>query len=290
MLDMIIAMIPSAVLAIVYWGVDALRVMALSVAVAVLAESLCCRIMGRKNSVDDLNAVLVGLLLAFLLPAGAAWWVVVVGAALSICLGKMVFGGIGANPVPAALVGYAALSVCWGLYVDPDAVQLATSWSDPLTRLKFFGPEGISGFSYVDLLLGRQIGGLGSANVGMVLIGGLYLVARRTVRWQIPVAFLVGTAVIAGLFYLADPEKYASPLFHLLTGSVMFAAFFLATDGACSPSRPLPMFIYGFLGGALVVLIRVYGMYVDGTGFAVMLAALVVPYCVLLRPKPFGVR
>ena len=290
MLDIIIAMLPSAALAIVYWGVDALRVMALAVAVAVLAEAACCRLMGRKSSIDDLNAVVVGLLVAFMLPAGVAWWVVVVGVGLSICLGKMVFGGIGANPVPAALVGYAAISVCWGIHVDPDTVQLATSWSDPLTKLKFFGAAGIEKFGYADLLFGRQIGGLGSANVGMILLGGLYLVARRTVRWQIPLAFLLGTAVVSGLFYMAAPETYAPPLFHLLTGGVMLAAFFIATDYACSPSRTAAMFLYGVLGGALVVLIRVYGMHVDGTAFAVLLASLVVPYCVLLRPKPFGVK
>lgn len=290
MLDMLIALIPSAALAIIYWGVDALRVMALAVAVAVLVEAACCRLMNRKISIDDLNAVVVGLLLAFMLPAGAAWWVVVVGTALSVCLGKMIFGGLGANPVPAVLVGYAAISVCWGIHVDPDTVQLATSWSDPLTKLKFFGAAGIDRFSYFDLLLGRQIGGLGSANVGMILLGGLYLVARGTVRWQIPLAFLVGTAAVSGLFYLTAPEMYAPPMFHLLTGSVMLAAFFIATDSACSPSRTAAMIIYGLLGGALVVLIRIYGMHVDGTAFAVLLASLVVPYCVLLRPKPFGVK
>lgn len=290
MLDMLIALSPSAVLALVYWGVSALRVMALAVAVAVLAEAACCRLMERKISVGDLNAVVIGLLFAFLLPAGAAWWVVVVGTGLSVCLGKMVFGGIGANPVPAVLVGYAAISVCWGIYVEPDTVQLATSWSEPLTKLKFFGPAGIERFSYTDLFIGRQIGGLGSANVGMLLIGGLYLVARKTVAWQIPLAFLAGTAAVAGLFYAVDPAIYAPPLFHLLTGSVMLAAFFIATDSACSPSRTLAMIIYGVLGGGLVVLIRVYGTHVDGTAFAVLLAALVVPYCVLLRPKPFGVK
>jgi electron transport complex protein RnfD len=159
---------------------------------------------------------------------------------------------------------------------------------DPLVRLKYFGAAQVADIGYEKLLLGEQISALGAGQTGALLLGGLYLLIMGVRRWEISVSFLLGVICMAGVFYIINPEQYAHPLFHLLTGSTILAAFFLATDPSCSPNRPLAMLIYGFMGGCLVILIRVYGIYTDGVPFAVLLINLLAPQ-LDIQPKPFGV-
>lgn len=288
MLDIIIALMPAAVMAVVSFGMDAARVMALACATAVIAEALCCKAMGRVSSVDDYSALGSGLLFAFLLPASAPWWLVMAGAAATICLGKMVFGGLGGHPLCPPLVGWAVCRISWKASMDIDMSMLRADLFYPLTQLKYLGLGAISRFSYADLFLGRQLGGLGSAQAGALLLGGLYLLARRRIRPDIPLSFLAGVFLLALLYYQSDPAAYAPPLFHVLTGAVMLGAFFLATDCASSPVGHIPMVLYGLLAGALVMIIRVYGVYPDGVPFAILLANLVTPLLDRIRPRPFG--
>lgn len=287
---MLAGLAPAVLSALWNWGLPAARVMALCVAAAVLTEALCQKVMGRELSIDDFTAVNSGLLLAFLLPAAAPWWLVMLGAFVAVTLGKMAFGGLGANPVNTPLTGWAVLFLSFPLLMDPNAMQLATDFVDPLARLKYFGASAADAVPFQDLLLGRQIGGLGASQAGALFLGGSFLAARGIVRWQISLGFFLGVAGLGALSYMMDPALNASPFFHLCTGSVMLGGFFLATESANAPSRPLPMFIYGLLGGALVIIIRKYGSYVDGTPFAILLINLLTPYLDMIRPKPFGAR
>ncbi len=284
----LIALIPAMGMAFWHWGLPAARVMALAMATGVLVEAACQHIMKREPSVDDFSAVISCLLLSFLLPAAAPWWIVVLGAGLCITLGKMAFGGLGANPVNAALVGWALLYVSWPVLMDPNAMQLSTSYVDPLVQLKYFGAESVKDFPIVDLLLGKQIGGLGAAQALGLLVGGVYLSFRGMIRWEIAGSFIVGVGAMAVIYHAIDPTLYAAPVFHLLTGSTLLGAFFLATEAASSPNRQIPMLIYGLLGGALVIIIRVYGIYTDGVPFAILLVNLLSPLLDLIKPKPFG--
>ncbi len=287
---MLAAMLPAVGFAVWNWGLPAVRVMCLCVAICVAVEALCQKLMGRELAIDDFTAVCSGLLLAFLLPADSPWWIVTLGAVVSITLGKMVFGGLGANPVNTTLVGWAVLFVSFPMYMDPNAAQLGTTFVDPLVRLKYFGAEAASRIPLSDLLLGHQINGLGAGQTGALLLGGAILCMRGIVRWQAVLGFLLGVAVLAAAFHAADSTVNASPLFHLCTGSVMLAAFFLVTDPANAPARPLPMFLYGLIGGALIITIRKYGVYTDGTPFAILLVNMLAPLLDMIRPKPFGVR
>jgi electron transport complex protein RnfD len=286
----ILALVPAAVMAVVYYGLPALRVMALSCATAVAVEALCCRVMDRESSVDDFHAVLVGLLLAFLLPAMAPWWLVVMGSALAIIIGKMFFGGLGGNPLCPAVVGWAIVALSWKTQADPDAMVLSTMLVNPLTQLKYLGLEAAGQVSLTDMLLGRQLGGLGATQVLALFAGGFYLISRGLLRCYVPLAFLAGVLLAGLAFSLADPGAQPGPLFHLFTGSVVLAAFFLATDPSSSPVTRPGMIAFGLTAGVMTVLIRVYGIYPDGTPFAVLFAALFTPVFDLLRPKPFGAR
>jgi electron transport complex protein RnfD len=220
MQQQILALLPAAVMAVVYYGFPALRVMALACATAVAVEALCCRVMNRAVSVDDFHAVLTGLLLSFLLPAMAPWWLVVIGATVSIFVGKMLFGGLGGNPLCAPLVGWAILSLSWKTQMDPDAMGLATTLVDPLTQLKYLGLAAAQKMSYLDMLLGRQLGGLGAAQVLALLAGACYLVPG--------VCLGCSSGVLPGrgirhrpVYFLIDGGAYPNPIFHLFTGSVV---------------------------------------------------------------------
>ncbi|MCQ2444387.1 MAG: RnfABCDGE type electron transport complex subunit D [Mailhella sp.] len=289
-LHTLLALAPAAVLAVMQWGIPAARVMALAMLAAVLTETACRRAMGAKMTWgEDGTSAITGLLLAFLLPASAPWWIVVLGAAGAVGIGRMAFGGYGANPVCATLVGWALIYVSYPLPMDASATLLSTDLIDPLAKLRAFGADAV-GLSSLDLLLGRQLGGLGAAQSGAILLGGIYIAARGIVHWQIPAAFLLGTAATASVFWIADPAAHAGPLFHIFGGSTMLAAFFLATEGSCSPHRVIPMWIFGLIGGALVVIIRTFGSYPDGAPFAVMLINLLAPMCSVIPTFPFGYR
>lgn len=296
MRDKVIALVPAAAMAVFMFGLPAARVLALAGGTAVLAEILWEKALGRSIRVYDMTSLTIGFLFAFLLPAGAPWWLVVVGSALAVILGRQVFGGLGCNPLCPALVGWAAMTISWPVYMDPTAMNLGSSFIDPLLRIKYFGyaslPEGVE----IPLLLGQQLGGLGSAQVGAVLLGGLYMCFRKAVRWEIPLAFLVSVLLVGGIFwhFAADmginPAIAAPPHLYLLTGSTMFAAFFLATDPSSSPVAVGGMMLYGFLGGTMLVLIRIFGIYPDGAPFAILVAALVTPMFDLVRRAPYGKR
>lgn len=285
---MLLALVPVVAMAVWHWGLPAARVMALAVSTGVLVEMLCQKIMRRDYAVNDFSAVVACLLFAMLLPAAAPWWLVMLGSALCITLGKMAFGGLGTNPVNTTLVGWALLFLSWPVLMDPNAMQLSTDFIDPLVRLKYFGAAAVADISALDLILGKQIGGLGAAQIAGVFLGGSYLAARGIIRWEIVLSFFVGVVGVAAIYNTINPALYASPLFHLCTGSTLLGGFFLATEPASSPDRQIPMMIYGLMGGALVIIIRVYGVYTDGVPFAILLINLLTPQLDRIRPRPFG--
>lgn len=286
-----IALIVVIAMAVWHWGISVLGVVGLSALFSMLTEEFWNKIMGRHSTLNDGTAFVSGVLLACLLPANAPFWLVIIGAFCAITFGKMAFGGYGANPVSTVCVGWAMIFVSFPIYMDPNAMLLQTDFIDPLVRLKYFGPDFmVNSVSFTDLLLGKQIGGLGSVqNLGIIL-GGIYLIATGVIRMEIVVFFVIGVLLLGGILNMYNPELYVNPFYHLLTGSTLFCAFFLATECASAPDRAMGMRLYGLMGGILVVVIRTYGIYTDGAPFAVMLINLLSPYFALIQPKPFGVK
>jgi electron transport complex protein RnfD len=286
--DFLLALIPAAVLASAQFGFAAARVMALAGAIAVLTEALCLKIMARDVSVDDYSALLTGLLFAFLLSPSAPWWLVTIGSSLSVLLGRIFFGGLGGSPLCAPLVAWAVCKISWPRAMDVDLSMLDSELVYPLGQLKYLGPEVVFHFNYIDLLLGKQLGGLGSAQIIGIVLGGLYLIMRKHIRPHIPLAFLAGISITAWITFLIDPTQNAGPIFHLLAGSAVYGAFFLATDYASSPVGRIPMILFGLIAGILVIIIRAYSVHPDGVPFAILLANLLTPLLDRIRPKPFG--
>ena len=157
-----------------------------------------------------------------------------------------------------------------------------------MTALRAFGPEFIDKYNLGDLFIGRQTGGLGVTCGLAIIIGGIYLIARGFIRWEIPLGYIAGIIVTALIFKIAAPDQFAGPGFHLLTGYTLFGAFFLATDDSTSPVNPLPMLIFGLLGGFMTILIRNIGAYPDGTFYAILIINLVNPLVDKIRPKAIG--
>jgi len=290
MIETILALSPAVLMAIMHFGLEAARVIALSCVVAVVTEAISLKITGRDITIDDHSSLLTGLLFAFLLPASAPWWLVIIGSSLSIILGRILFGGPGASPLCAPLVAWAVCKISWKYLMDIDLSTLNTELIYPLSQLKIYGPAAVAQFNFLDLFLGKQLGGLGAVQILGVVVGGMYLIVRRYMRTHIPLAFLTGVFLTASIYFLIDDTKYANPFFHLMTGSVIFGAFFLATDFASSPVGHIPMILFGLIGGILVIIIRVYSVYPDGVPFAILLANLLTPILDKIRPKPFQTK
>lgn len=287
-LETILALLPAAAFAVWHYQMMAVRVLALSCFTAVITETICLYIMKRDVEADNYTTLLSGLLFGFLIPPASPWWMVIAGSAISIIIGRMIFGGLGTSPLCAPLVGWAILTISWPDLMDFDMTMLASELTYPLSQLKNFGPETLAEYPLKDLFLGLQLGGTGAAQTGAVLLGGIYLLSRKVIRPDIPFSFVTGVTLAAFIFYLVNPLEYASPEYHLLCGSTLFGAFFLATDTSSSPVGHIPMITYGLTAGILVIIIRTYGIYPDGVPFAILLANLMTPLFDKIRPKPFG--
>jgi electron transport complex protein RnfD len=290
--DVILAALPAVVFGICQYGASALGVVAFSISCAMLWELLLNKAMKRPVSIGDGNAAVIGLLFAMLLPASAPWWTVVIGTFLAIVVGKQIYGGLGSNPFNPVLVAFAIVMLSWKGIVNFDEAlvnyDLGFLMVYPLGAVKHLGASAALNYDFCDLLMGRQSGGIGSTfGLGLIL-GGIYLILRGSIRWEIALSFLLGVVVTAHLFHLSDPDRYAGALFHLLTGYTLIGAFFLATEDSSSPVNFIPMLIYGACGGVLTVLVRSIGSFVDGAVFAILMMNVANPLLDKIRPRAIG--
>ncbi len=287
-----IAALPALLVGVYWYGFPALGVIALSISSAVLWELLMNKVMKRPITIADGNAALIGLVFAMLVPATFPWWAVLTGTFVAVVIGKQIFGGIGGNAFNPVAVSMAILMISWkDLFDFNEALvfyNLNFDAAYPLASLKHFGVESIHHLSLTDLLLGRQTGGVGAACGLALILGGLYLILRGIIRWEIVFSFLGGVFVTALIFNLNNPDQYAGPAFHLLTGYTLVGAFFLAPEDSSSPVNFIPMLIYGAVCGLMTVLIRNIGVYVDGVIYAVLIANLISPLLDKIKPKAMG--
>ena len=293
--DVVLALVPALAVSTYVLGWRVLMITAISIASCVLFEYLIQRFLLKgRTTIGDLSAVVTGLLLAFNLPAGIPWWIVVIGALVAIGIGKMTFGGLGCNPFNPALTGRIFLLVAYPVQMTDwtTGVPDALSGSTMLANVKA-GAVSLGEVDYVALLSGHMNGSMGEIGALALLLGGVYLLWRRVISWHIPVAVL-GTMMVFSLC-VAIPDGGAMlwqmPLFHVLAGGAMLGAIFMATDYATSPMTHKGMIIYGVGIGLLTMIIRLWGAYPEGMSFAIFIMNAVTPlinkYC---RPKRFGTK
>ena len=290
--QIILATLPALGMGFYHYGIPAVGVVALAVSSAMSWELLMNVLMKRPISIGDGNAAVIGLLLAMLLPATTPWWIILAGTFVALVVGKHVFGGLGCNPLNPTLVALAILFLSWEGLLDFDArlvnYNLPFEMAYPLSALKNFGISVVPNYSLLSVFMGQQSGGIGAAFGLGLIIGGLYLILRGYIRWEISLSFLAGVVLTAWAFNLADSKLYAGPIFHLLTGYTLIGAFFLATEDSSSPVNFLPMLIYGACGGVLTVLIRNIGAFDDGVMFALLMMNVANPLLDKIRPKAMG--
>lgn len=304
MRNVIIALVPAYLCSIVFFGVGALVVSAVSIISCVLFEYLIqVYVLKKPNSVGDLSAVLTGLLLAMNLPSNLPWWMVVIGAFIAIGVGKMCFGGLGCNPFNPALVGrvFLLLSFPAAMTTWPLPKLLPATYTDAETGATVLSlikegalADAASGATvklptYTDMLLGNMGGSMGEISAIALLLGFIFLLATRSITWHIPVSILATVAIFGGILYLADPSAYMDPLTQLLSGGMLLGAIFMATDYVTSPMTKRGQIIYGIGIGIICVVIRCFGSYPEGMSFAILIMNAVTPLInYYVKPKRFG--
>jgi electron transport complex protein RnfD len=287
-----LAALPAVLMGLFYYGTPAIAVAALSVSSAIGWELAINKVTKQTITIGDGNAALIGLLFAMLVPATMPWWAVLTGTFIAVVIGKHIFGGIGGNVFNPVVLAVAILAISWKYLLDFDAALLnydpGFMMAAPLVKLKAFGVDAVKDYSYVGLLFGRQAGGIGSGFGLGLIAGGVYLILRGFIRWEIALSFLAGVFVMASVFYVIDPGRFADPFFHLITGYTLIGAFFLATEDSASPVNFIPMLIYGIVGGIVTVLIRNIGVYADGVLYAILVINLIQPLVDKIRPQAVG--
>ncbi len=312
MIDVIIGLAPAMIAAGYYFRVHAIVLIAACIVSSAITEWLCNIIRKKPNSLGDFSAVVTGIILALSLPPSLPVWAAVIGSAFAVAIGKMVFGGLGANIFNPAMAGRTFLAVSFGVLmtswtvpatidsekaqiepdnkikaVDDDSFVHVRTQATPLAwskeAIKSKGkPDAVSAKTYSDVLMkyaftGEVGGCLGETSAIALLLGGLYLLIRRTINFHIPAAVLLSAFVFSGVAYVLNPTAYVQPWFHLVSGGMLLCAFFIATDPVTAPLTRRGMWIFGIGVGAITMLIRIVGEYPEGVMFAVLLMNAITP-------------
>ena len=319
----LLAVAPTVLYGVILFGWPALNLLLVTVLACLLCEAACLQIAGRpiQPGLWDGSALLTGVLLAVSLPPWAPWWIGVLGAVFAIVISKQVFGGIGQNLFNPAMLARVALLVSFPVemttWLGPHPLfsSQAPGLLDSLA-ITFSGIPDVDGVSGATILghvrtqlgmnqtlgqilpghyqpgtavLGWTGGSLGETAEWLALGGGVWLLWRRVITWQIPVAMLATMALLAGGFHLLNPDRFADPSLHLLSGSLMLGAFFFATDPVTSPTTPMGQLVFGAGCGALVYIIRTWGGYPEGVAFAIVLMNAATPLIDhYIRPRIYG--
>lgn len=308
MYGVIIALIPTTISSIVFFGLGAIVVILTAVISCVLFEYLITKyILKKESTVMDGSAALTGLLLAFNLPSNLPVWLIIIGSFVAIGIGKMTFGGLGNNPFNPALVGRVFLLISW-------PVQM-TSWPKPsLIWEKVLGYTDVSTGATplgqlaeamrnndnmstlaqkipdnMELFVGYMGGSAGEIGGLALVLGLLWMLYKKIITWHIPISVIGSTALFTGILWLINPDAYMDPIFHLLTGGLLLGAIFMATDYVTSPMSKRGMIVYGIGIGVLTVVIRLWGSFPEGVSFAILIMNAFVPLInMYMKPKRFG--
>ncbi len=295
MLDVVIALLPAAIAGIVIFGMNAAILCATCVASCVVFEFLFTKLCKRPTTVGDLSAVVTGLILAMNLPATLPVWQAVVGSFIAIVVTKCLFGGLGcnfANPaITARVVMLVAFTGTMAAAVPPKSAEVdLTAYATPLSVLpQGLESEAVTAFmentSLMDMFLGVRGGALGETCAAGLLLGGIYLVARKVITWHTPVVFIGAVFVLA----FAITGDMTMALYYTLSGGTFIGAIFMATDYVTSPSTAKGKIIFALGCAVITTLIRFFGSYPEGVSFSILFMNILNPYIdKWTMKKPFG--
>jgi electron transport complex protein RnfD len=296
MLDVLIGLLPAIIAAGIFFRLRALLVIAVCIGACLVSEWLCNRLRKRPSSLGDLSAVVTGVILALSLPPAVPFSVAFIGCVFAIVIGKMVFGGLGSNIFNPAMVARAFLTASFGAAmttwtvpatVNPELATItaantsATTQATPLAWSKMVQKNQVepaeinpqAGWAF----WGEVGGCLGETSGLAFLIGGAYLLIRRTITWHIPAAVLLSAGAIALITWALKPDDTVTPLLHIFSGGLLICAFFIATDPVTAPLTTKGRWIFGIGVGVLIMLIRIVGEYPEGVMYAILIMNAVSP-------------
>ncbi|WP_100611067.1 RnfABCDGE type electron transport complex subunit D [Confluentibacter lentus] len=307
MYDVVIALIPAFLVSIYVFGISALIVTSVAIISCIVFEYIIQKYLLKTDvTITDGSALITGILLAFNLPSGLPIWMIIIGSLVAIGVAKLSFGGLGFNIFNPALVGRVFLLISFPVQMTswPTAFVNNTSVVDAVTGATSLGiiKEGLNMGetmteisaripSSIDMLFGFTSGSLGEMSALALILGGLYLILRKVISWHIPVTLLATIFIMTAIFWVANPEHYANPLIHLLTGGAILGAFFMATDLVTSPMTKKGMVIFAIGIGVITVVIRLFGAYPEGISFAILIMNAFVPLInKFFKPRRFGAK
>ena len=267
MSDVIVAMIPVAIVAVYRYGWHVLVLMLTGMASATFFEWAYRRLLHKSITIDDFSAAVSGLLLVMVLPPQTPWWMIVIGTFFAIVIVKQLYGGIGKNFLNPALAGRAFLTASYSGVLTIVVIDGVTS----ATPLGFLYSDTPMPFTLAQSFFGAIPGSIGEISSFAILAGAAYLIARKVIRWRIPLSVICTVAVISFLGGHAGYGRVEWMLQNVFAGGVMFTAFFMATDYSTSPVTQRGQIIYGCGIGALTMLIRYFGGYAEGCSYAILI-------------------
>ena len=297
MLDVIIGLAPAMAAAGYYFHMHAVFLIATCVIACAATEWVCNLIRKKSNSLDDLSAVVTGIILALSLPPALPVWAAIIGSVFCIAIGKMVFGGLGANIFNPAMVGRTFLTASFGMMMttwmvpatmDSDMPRIAAdntvnarTQATPLAHSKQ-ALKAKKGAELVNDQLGAaftgEVGGcLGETSALALIAGAIYLLIRRTISFHIPLAVLLSAFVFGAITYMINSEASISPFTHLFSGGLLMCAFYIATDPVTAPLTRRGMWVFGIGVGAITMLVRIVGEYPEGVMYSILLMNAVTP-------------
>ncbi len=324
MKKVMVALAPATAFGLFLFGWPALYLFVVTLASALLFEALSLSLAGKpvRMTIGDGSALLTGWLLALSLPPWAPWWIGFIGSGFAIVVGKHVYGGLGQNLFNPAMLARVALLISFPLEMTtwprplpvffPSAPGLFDAWrltfggvlpADGTTGATIIGfvkteftrgqtlssSLGLAEFDFFKSFVGWSSGSLGESSGLLLLVGGLSLIRKKIITWHIPFSILGTVVVLSLIMSVIDSEHYPGPIFHLSSGALVLCAFFIATDYVTCPSYPKGQLIYGIGVGTLVYVIRTWGAYPEGVGFAILLmngsTPLIDHY---IRPRIYG--
>lgn len=289
MRDVLIALAPAAIASIYFFRTGAIINIISSIVGAVLAEYLMQKILKKPITINDLSAVVTGLLLAFNVPASAPWWMTFVGGFFAIAVAKQLFGGLGMNFMNPALVARALLLASWPVQMTAWTLPITksvdiVSTSTPLAFIK--QSDVVERTGIMDMFLGNIPGSLGETSALLLILGGIYLIYRGVITYVIPAVYILTVAILAYAFSGFDSSMI---MYNVFGGGLMLGAFFMATDYATSPLTVKGQIIYAFGCGLLTSVIRYFGGYPEGVSYSILLMNVCTPLIERqVRPRVFG--
>jgi electron transport complex protein RnfD len=290
--NVVLALVPAMLASIYFFRINALMLIVTCVASAVITEIVFQKVRKQPVTAYDGSAIITGILLALTLPPSFPIHGAILGSVFAISVGKHFFGGLGYNIFNPALLGRAFLQATYPVLITTWTEPLSGTWivdavstATPMALAKFeatFVP--LSG-----LFLGNVSGSLGETSVIAIIIGGLYLRYKGYISWKLPLGYLGSIFVFGAIFYLVDPSKYPSPLFHLFAGGAMLGAWFMVTDMVTCPLTSKGQWIFVIGAGFIVVIVRLFGGLPEGVMYSILLMNAITPLINRwTRPRIFG--